>query len=457
MLEAPILDDVEQLLGATAAFPGGIPGNYVTKVFPTEVICHQPDYFAGIGSWVKDLETSAGNSYRPVGWWSPSLNAILFGMAGTSSANFEIDMSDLTRAVPTNQGIGIMSAGFTGKGLTMFYEDNTSVIWAIANQSGFYGLYKRTGIDTWTQVLSDTGASGTIAMWPNTGVVYYINSAATNFYSLANGVATVSVNPSGNTDWANNWYCNIGSFNVIETCEVPIGGGTAASQYGVNTWKAFGNGINVPPVPNCKPRVLPATITTANTEFDATANYPTRYPRLWPRNSYSANTNPPVPVVPQFPWDPFEQMMRAGNGMTTFSSTTFGWPQAVDGTIGNSVFPQIYYLNATYSLLVLNYTQNTALHLMRPEEHPRQFVMFIFNRTTGFIRYIGRRRLACQSTQSSVTTDVVAQVSKASILAANYSNGLLTLVWAQVTGYDYNTPNYAGGIFQQRFQLNLDI
>ena len=82
----------------------------------------------------------------------------------------------------------------TVKGLQSFMEDNSGVMWGVSNKASYYGLYKRTGVGTWTLVLADTAATGYIARWTN-GTLYYISSAS-NWYSLTSGAVTVSSDPS---------------------------------------------------------------------------------------------------------------------------------------------------------------------------------------------------------------------------------------------------------------------
>lgn len=81
-----------------------------------------------------------------------------------------------------------------GRGLYPIVPDQSGVVWASSTRSGYYGIWKRTGAATWTNVLSDA-AQGSMKYKPD-GTLYYLSSTA-NWYLLANGTATLIAAPSG--------------------------------------------------------------------------------------------------------------------------------------------------------------------------------------------------------------------------------------------------------------------
>lgn len=89
----------------------------------------------------------------------------------------------------------------TARGLTSIITDNIGTVWSMGTRSGYYGLYKRSGAATWTQVLSDSSI-GTM-YWRSSDNTYYYRSYTGNWYQLANGVGTLIVAPGSVAGYTN--------------------------------------------------------------------------------------------------------------------------------------------------------------------------------------------------------------------------------------------------------------
>lgn len=83
-----------------------------------------------------------------------------------------------------------------GRGFTQMYMDNAGNMWAQATQAGYYGLWKRTGASTWTQMLSDSTTATGLRIRPSDDTLWY-QSSTSNHYQIANGVATLTSAPTG--------------------------------------------------------------------------------------------------------------------------------------------------------------------------------------------------------------------------------------------------------------------
>lgn len=92
----------------------------------------------------------------------------------------------------------------TARGLTSIITDNIGTVWSMGSQSGYYGLYKRSGAATWTQALSDSGA-GTM-YWRSSDNTYYYRSYTSNWYQLSNGAATLITAPGSVAGYTNIGY-----------------------------------------------------------------------------------------------------------------------------------------------------------------------------------------------------------------------------------------------------------
>lgn len=80
-----------------------------------------------------------------------------------------------------------------GRYFWQIVTDASNAVWAAANQSGYYGLWKRTAFATWTNVLTDS-ATGNF-YYAADGTPYF-RSSTSNWYSLANGAATLTAAPA---------------------------------------------------------------------------------------------------------------------------------------------------------------------------------------------------------------------------------------------------------------------
>ena len=104
-----------------------------------------------------------------------------------------------------------------GRGFQGIASDATNVIWAAGAVAGYYGLWKRTGAATWTQVLTDSGA-GTMYLTPDGNI--HFRSSTGNYYLLSGGSASLEGAPSGRVsvegyskDTIGNFPCVAGSFD----------------------------------------------------------------------------------------------------------------------------------------------------------------------------------------------------------------------------------------------------
>lgn len=84
----------------------------------------------------------------------------------------------------------------TGRTLRQIVEDASGSVWAQGSAAGFFGLWRRTGTATWTQVLTDS-ALATGVRYRASDNTYWYQSSTANHYSLANGVATLTSAPTG--------------------------------------------------------------------------------------------------------------------------------------------------------------------------------------------------------------------------------------------------------------------
>jgi hypothetical protein len=81
--------------------------------------------------------------------------------------------------------------------------DQSGAVWASGQRAGYYGIWKRTGLATWTNTLSDS-AAGTLRYKPD-GSLYYLSSTS-NWYLLAGGTATLVGAPTGSLSIPSNQY-----------------------------------------------------------------------------------------------------------------------------------------------------------------------------------------------------------------------------------------------------------
>ena len=186
MLEVAILDNTEQLLQKLppTALPSVSPVAYQINGLSSGLI------YAGDSTVAASLaQTLAKLGSGCPAYLSPDSTKVWFGApTGWLPPNKAVlfDMSAETVAFDDS----------AARGLVQIVTDASGTIWAQGSAAGYYGLWKRTGAGTWTQMLSDTeqGAGVSYRAADNT---YWFQSSTSNHYLLSNGVATLQSAPTG--------------------------------------------------------------------------------------------------------------------------------------------------------------------------------------------------------------------------------------------------------------------
>jgi len=185
MLEAVVLDMLEQQNKVLVPSLQSISSKYWNAGAPTTGTTAQFLYVITTGSFL-----SAGlNGVR----WCPISRVWLVPFPTNPSGYLVMSFNIDTETFATED---------TARGLSQFFEDNSGVIWAVSNNAGYYGLWKRTGVGAWTQALADTSNTNILCRW-STGAIYYRSSAG-NFYILSSGAASVTSDPGATT--YSGWY-----------------------------------------------------------------------------------------------------------------------------------------------------------------------------------------------------------------------------------------------------------
>ena len=208
MLEAVILDRVEQTANTVVPVIQSIKTKY-PLVADATVASSTAEFiknYMGLTatSWVgpPPLENLSTRK-RPI--WLPTTARFFLCGYGNASGLLTMSYDPTTDTFATEDSVRALEA---------FHEDNTGVVWAISNKVGYYGLWKRTGVGAWTQVLVDTAITCYLGKW-TTGTIYHVSSGG-NWYSITSGAATLSINPGIAGGYTNfivmAWYQNLGSY-----------------------------------------------------------------------------------------------------------------------------------------------------------------------------------------------------------------------------------------------------
>ena len=186
MLEVAILDNTEQLLQKLppTALPSVSPVAYQINGLSSGLI------YAGDSTVAASLAQTLAKlgSGCPI-YLSPDSTKVWFGApTGLLPPNKAVlfDMSAETVAFDDS----------AARGLVQIVTDASGTIWAQGSAAGYYGLWKRTGAGTWTQMLSDT-AQGLGVWYRAEDNTYWFQSSTSNHYLLSNGVATLQSAPTG--------------------------------------------------------------------------------------------------------------------------------------------------------------------------------------------------------------------------------------------------------------------
>lgn len=395
MIETVILDNTERLLAA-AGEKSALSGSESLISARSQMTCLGRDSKAAFPYSL--LAVLSGNStavYNTI-WRSDAGNVLL--IADSSASPFD--------TVAINLSTGAMTQDSTGRQFNYLAEDASGVIWANGINAGQYGLWKRTGAGAWTRLLSDT-AAGKLQYWID-GTLYYISST-TNWYSLANGAATVSANPSSaNTGWYQGSYPPL-SNDIISLTQ--------------NLSKYLGLG-NLP--------ITPGYAGSAG-EMDAA--------RYWPVSARGQTSGAMVAPLSNVNWETLSELTQ---------------PNIVNATteIQTNYSHQFIRLNSTYMLHVsaVSYTQLATSRL--PNIGARKLVLTLLNKTTGINKYIGSVYLTASSTIAVSATN--AAWIYGNVVGARLTSGVLDLWIAQGT-YTTSVASDIYGLFKKSLTLNLDF
>ena len=393
MLEASILDDIERLLAAAGLRDQvACTSDYIQSSSPA--ICLGRDSYSLAYPFTSYRAMCLNSGGYTAASWVSNLNNVLVLCDVTNFITYAISL--LTGIVTTDQ---------SGANFSTISEDASGVIWAVAVNSGQYGIWKRNGAGSWTKVLSDTNV-GHLCLHPN-GTLYYISYSG-NWYILANGTATVSSNPHA-------WSWHLGGYDGTRTNDSV----QSAGLYGSYITQG-----NIPAVPDY---------------FSASAEaYSGRY---WPANANGQSSGTKVMPYANIP---YEHQCELFNPNYLNNSGDAGGYQ-----------PNLFFrLDATYMLHVSHVQVYNAAGSRMNAQGTRKIVMSILNKVTGVAKYVGSFFMngSCVwSAGASASANLMAQV-----VAARMVSGVLTLWWCQAT-YQTNVSTDIFGLYQKSFTLNLDF
>ena len=232
MLEVIIQDGVERLLAALVPSLTKIDTTYPllaqdSASTPQEFI---KNYFSlSPSAWTGYLTFQGSGAHKPN--WMPTVGAFAFTKPAAASGWLAAFFNPTTDAWTTED---------TTRGLNFIQEDNSGVVWAVGTKAGFYGLWKRTGVGAWTQVLTDTTAAGVILCKWTTGALFHKSSTG-NWYSITNGAATLSADPSGgDAYWTGMWTGNNDRYMDYQTDVAYANNGTPYNLSDSAAWDNTG-------------------------------------------------------------------------------------------------------------------------------------------------------------------------------------------------------------------------
>lgn len=170
MLEMALLDQLEQL---NARYPRLNLLN----------IRHTVTQMSAVVAATLSYSISVAASRRPT--YARDMSKIYFPAGG-----FDTSYKALSFDLVTEQ---IAYEDTVGRYFSQIITDASNAVWASANQSGYYGLWKRTAFATWTNVLTDSATGNIYYLADGTP---YFKSSTGNWYTLANGAATLTAAPA---------------------------------------------------------------------------------------------------------------------------------------------------------------------------------------------------------------------------------------------------------------------
>lgn len=193
MLDVAILDNVERLLLRTPpqslipSVTGCAPNTGLLAGFVAKVLA-MPTIGAGtLGELITGGLDGSANLQRY--FISQDYSKVWITGAGLISGNKKTALFDVaTETLSLDDTVG--------RDFVKLTTDNTGAAWAVSGHSSYYGLWKRTGAATWTQVASDSGI-GVGLRWRASDNTLWYQSYTNNHYLLSNGAATLQTAPSG--------------------------------------------------------------------------------------------------------------------------------------------------------------------------------------------------------------------------------------------------------------------
>lgn len=188
MIEVVTLDLIEQIIakmGSPLLSADAKPGTWLLSDFKINILYSGDSTVAS--SLAQALATpGGGNDGVHQRFLSSDFSKVWISAAAPAYKTMLFDLAAET----------ITFDDSVGRGFTQMYMDNAGNMWAQATQAGYYGLWKRTGTSTWTQMLSDSTIATGLRIRPSDGTLWY-QSSTSNHYQIANGTATLASAPTG--------------------------------------------------------------------------------------------------------------------------------------------------------------------------------------------------------------------------------------------------------------------
>ena len=389
MLEAIILDNTEQIIASRGII-----------TLSTSPVCLMSDVNTGsVANQVYNALASSVNINAPTlnapnaSWSSSANNVALFSRGYSTDSTIGIDLTTNAVWIDSTQAFSSLN------------EDASGVIWGVSYASG---LFKRVSQSGWSLVLSDT-AMGAIGQWTN-GQLYYVSSSGT-FFTLSNGSATVSANPSPNP-WLTHYTV---SSAVVVPGAIPSNNDTVRLNILPGEIGYFSELTNAPQLV-----YPPQSASEVNV------------PRIWGLANYAANVATPLCLIPP------ESIDVMASCFANFTSPTYSWTAEIYAQM------QIFRMNDTYSLITLSCAGTNTTTPALPKT-----ALAILNKTTGVIQHI---------TSFSLPGGTGGATGGALILAASFVSGVLTIFYSDsITSYTNSntTPTTQYRINKKTFTLNL--
>ena len=184
MIEVVTLDLIEQIIakmGSPLLSADAKPGTWLLSDFKINIL------YSGDSTVASSLaQALASNTDGHPRFLSSDFRKVWISAAEPAYKTMLFDLDAATIAFDDS----------VGRGFTQMYMDNAGNMWAQATRAGYYGLWKRTGASTWTQMLSDSTIATGLSIRPSDGTLWY-QSSTLNHYQIANGTATLTSAPTG--------------------------------------------------------------------------------------------------------------------------------------------------------------------------------------------------------------------------------------------------------------------